>query len=67
MYAEMPPCSGDIKSDWRQLLDSWRAGHKVHVDDLQELVFRGGLEVRVRGQRWVRSSSEVGGRRSEWA
>ena len=42
MYAEMPPCTGDVKSEWRQLLDSWRAGDKVHVDDLQELVFRGG-------------------------
>ena len=41
MYAEMPPCAGDVRTDWRELLDSWRAGHRVHADDLQELVFRG--------------------------
>ena len=43
MYAELPPCAGDLQSEWKQLLDSWRAGHKVHADDLQELVFRGEL------------------------
>ncbi|KAF0291004.1 TBC1 domain family member 1 [Amphibalanus amphitrite] len=51
MYAEMPPCAGDVKSEWRQLLDSWRAGRKVHVDDLQELVFR-GVPIRLRPEVW---------------
>lgn len=41
MYAEMPPCSPEAASDWRQLMEEWRSGGRLHSDDLQELVLRG--------------------------
>ncbi|XP_037072482.1 TBC1 domain family member 1-like isoform X2 [Pollicipes pollicipes] len=51
MYAEMPPCAADVKTGWRQMIDGWRSGARVHADDLEELVFR-GVSIRSRADVW---------------